>query len=354
MDPLGPSSRLLANVTSGDTTKVYIYLLIIFICIICSAFFSATETAMTCCNRVRLKVKAENGSKSAKLALKLIEMYDRSLIALLIGNNIVNTLASSIGTVVAIILVANRGTATTIATIVMTILVFLFGEVFPKNIAKSKPETYIQIFCYPMIVLYYIFYPLTLIFSFLVWIVKKIFKVESDQNTITEDEFQGIIEIVEEEGVLDEEESDIIQAAVDFGDITVKDVLTSVENIVSIDIKKMSRKALMEYLNKSEYSRIPVYEDNEHNIVGVLHVRKFLKNAMKSRNFSVRTAISAPFFVKDDTKLDDMVEIFKTEKKHMGFVKNSDNKIIGLVTMEDVIEELIGEESRTPKNGGAK
>lgn len=352
MDPLVPSSQVLTSVNDGDTTKIYIYLLIIFICIIFSAFFSATETAMTCANRVRLKVKAENGSKSSKLALKLIDMYDRSLIALLIGNNIVNTLGSSIATVVAILLVANRGLATTLATVIMTVLVFLFGEVFPKNFAKQNPERFLQVFSYPMIVLYILFYPFTLVFNFLLWIVKKLFKVDSDQNTLTEDEFQGIIEIVEEEGVLDEEESDIIQAAVDFGDITVKDVLTKVDDIISVDVKKMSRKELMAYLNKSEYSRIPVYEDNVNNIVGVLHVRKFLKNAMKSRNFSVRTSISNPFFVKDDTKLDDMVEIFKKEKKHMAFVKNSENNIIGLVTMEDVIEELIGEEKITPKKGG--
>lgn len=354
MDPLVPLSQILSNVNSGDTTKIYIYLIIILICIIFSAFFSATETAMTCCNRVRLKVKAENGSKSSKLALKLIDMYDRSLIALLIGNNIVNIAASSLGTVIALFLLVNEGLATTVSTVVMTIVIFLIGEVFPKNVAKTKPEKYLQIFSYPMIVLYVIFYPLTMILNFILWLVKKIFKVDNDQNTLTEDEFQGIIEIVEEEGVLDEEESDIIQAAVDFGDITVKDVLTPVKDIISIDVKTMSRKAIIEYLNNSEYSRIPVYEGNINNIVGVLHVRKFLKNAMKSRNFSVKTSISAPFFVQDDTKLDDMLDIFKKEKKHMAFVKNNDGHIVGLVTMEDVLEELIGEQVEVNEQGGNK
>lgn len=354
MDPLVPLSQILSNVNSGDTTKIYIYLIIILICIIFSAFFSATETAMTCCNRVRLKVKAENGSKSSKLALKLIDMYDRSLIALLIGNNIVNIAASSLGTVIALFLLVNEGLATTVSTVVMTIVIFLIGEVFPKNVAKTKPEKYLQVFSYPMIVLYVIFYPLTMILNFILWLVKKIFKVDTDQNTLTEDEFQGIIEIVEEEGVLDEEESDIIQAAVDFGDITVKDVLTPVKDIISIDVKTMSRKSIIEYLNNSEYSRIPVYEGNINNIVGVLHVRKFLKNAMKSRNFSVKTSISAPFFVQDDTKLDDMLDIFKKEKKHMAFVKNNDGHIVGLVTMEDVLEELIGEQVEVNEQGGNK
>ncbi len=352
MDPLVPLSRVYLSADNNDTSIVYVYLAVIFICIMFSAFFSATETAMTCSNRVRLKVKAENGTKSAKLALKLIDMYDRSLIALLIGNNIVNIASSSLATVAALLLLkGNESLATTLATVIMTILIFLFGEVFPKNFAKNNPEKYLQIFCYPMIVLYVIFYPLTMILNFILWLVKKLFKVKSDQNTLTEDEFQGIIEIVEEEGVLDEEESDIIQAAVDFGDITVKDVMTKGENIIALDIKKMSRKQLIEYLNKSNFSRIPVYEENINNIIGTLHVRKFLKNAMKSRNFSVRTAISTPVFVSADTKIDDMLETFKTEKKHMAFVKE-DNHILGLVTMEDVLEELIGEQKLTPSKGG--
>lgn len=344
MDPLVPLSRalLLGTVSILHNTRFLVYLGLILIFVICSAFFSATETALNCCNRVRMKVKAENGNKTAKLALKLIDMYDQSLITLLIGNNIVNTAASVIATSAAIILFANEGIASVVSTVVMTILIFIFGETFPKNFAKNNPDRFISVCCYPLIVLHVIFYPIMLIFNFLLWSFKKIFRVNNNDNIITEDEFQGIIETVEEEGVLDEEESDIIQAAVDFGDITVNDVLTKIDDIKAINIKNVSRKQLMKDLLDIDFSRIPVYEDNINNITGILHVRKILKAAMKSRNFSIRSAISEPCYVASTTKLDDMTEFFKEKKIHMAIVKDDNNKIIGLVTMEDVLEKLIG------------
>lgn len=351
MDPLVPLSQSVIT----NNSKLVIYIVIILVCVIWSAFFSATETALTCCNRVRIKVKAENGSKTAKLVLKFLDKYDHSLITLLIGNNIVNNIASSLATIVGIILLVNEGLASIVSTIVMTIIIFIFGEVFPKNLAKSNPERAISFFCYILTFFHIIFYPLMLILNFILWGVKKLLRVEKSENIITEDEFQGIIETVEEEGVIDEEESDIIQAAVDFGDITVNDVLTPTEKMTAIDIRKTSRKELMKYLENIEFSRIPVYDGNRNKIIGILHVRKFLKNAMKSRNFSIRAAITEPFFVNDSTKLDDMIEIFKTEKKHMALVKDKDNNIIGLVTMEDVLEELVGElKVKSPNNGGEK
>lgn len=352
MDPLVPLSQSsVANINS----KIAIYIVIILVCVIWSAFFSATETALTCSNRVRIKVKAENGSRTAKLVLKFLDKYDHSLITLLIGNNIVNNIASSLATVVGIMILVNEGLASVVSTIVMTLIIFIFGEVFPKNLAKNNPEKIISLFCYILAIFHIIFYPLMMILNFILWSIKKLLHIDKDENGMTEDEFQGIIETVEEEGGIDEEESDIIQAAVDFGDITVKDVFTPREKMSTIDIRRSSRKELMKYLENIEFSRIPVYDGNHNKIIGILHVRKFLKNAMKSRNFSIRAAITEPFFVKDSTKLDDMTEIFKKEKKHMALVKDDNNNVVGLVTMEDVLEELVGELNvKTPINGGDK
>ena len=354
MDPLVPLSNVLLSSTTNifNNTRFYVYLALILVFVILSAFFSATETALTCCNRVRIKVKAENGNKTAKIVLKLIDMYDRSLITLLIGNNIVNTAASVIATSAAILLFANEGIASVVSTVVMTILIFIFGETFPKNISKNNPDRFIMIACYPFVFLYILFFPIMLIFNFLLWIFKKIFRVSNNDNIITEDEFQGIIETVEEEGVIDEEESDIIQAAVDFGDITINDVLTPVDEIKAINIKNISRKQLMKSLIDIDFSRIPVYEDNINNITGIFHIRKFLKAAMKSRNYSIRSAITEPYFVNYNTKLDDMIDIFKDNKVHMAIVKDDNHKIIGLVTMEDVIEKLIGDIPEEDEVGG--
>lgn len=343
MDPLVPLSQVLSISNPSNFIGT---LLIILVLIIFSAFFSATETAFSCCNRIRMKVKAEGGSKSAKLVMKVLDGYDRSLITLLIGNNIVNLTASSLATVVFMIVFNNNESlATTISTVVMTLLIFFFGESVPKNIAKRNPEKYSCIFVYPIVVLHVIFYPVMLIFYGITLLVKKIFHGDKEEAIMTEDEFQTIVGIVEEEGVIDEEESDIIQAAVDFGDITVKDVLTPIEKVFGIDIKKASRKELMNILRSTEFSRIPIYDGDIKNIIGIFHVRKFLKSYMKSKTYSPRSAISEPLIVRDTFKLDDMVDFFKEKKVHLAVVKNEQGETLGIVTMEDVLEELIGEQN---------
>lgn len=352
MDPLVP----LQNLILTNTTKIYSFSILIVVLLILSAFFSASETALTCCNRVRMKVKAENGSKSAKLVMKLLSMYDKSLITLLIGNNIVNVSSSAVATVIFLLVFNNnKNLASTISTVVMTLLVLFFGEVIPKNMAKEKADKFSLFCCYPLFFFHVIFFPVMLIFHGLLLLVKKIFKFDDTKNTMTEDEFQGIVETVEEEGGIDEEESDIIQAAVDFGDITVKSVLTPIDQVVAIDVKKMSKRELIEYIKNVEYSRIPVYDGSLDNIVGILHVRKCLKNIMNTKSFSIKSAISEPFFVLDNCKLDDMIDIFKLQKKHLAIVKDANEKNIGIVSMEDVIEELVGEleDDATPQ-GGAK
>lgn len=354
MDPLVPLLHILANNNSG-TKNIVPYIITIFIFILFSAYFSMAETTLSCCNRIRMSVKAENGSKSAKLVIKLLDKFDKSLITLLVGNNIANLAASTLGTLVFLVVFNyNESLASAISTAVLTILIFFFGELIPKNIAKSHPDSVVMIMCYPLIVLYYLFYPVTIIFYGITRLVQKIFKADQVDNNITEDEFQAIVEAVEKEGGIDEEESDIIQAAVDFGDITVSNVLTPIEKVFALDIKNTSRKELITHLKNTEFSRIPVYDGEKNNIIGILHVRKFLKNYMKTKNGSARAAISEPPTVNASYKLDDMIDFFKDNKKHMAVVKNDDNVTIGIVTMEDVLEELIGEQDLNLKQGGSK
>lgn len=354
MDPLVPLLHILANNTNG-TKNIVPYIIIVVLLILLSAYFSMAETALSCCNRIRMSVKAENGSKSAKLVLKLIEKFDKSLITLLIGNNVVNLAASTIATMVFLIVFNyNESLASAVSTAVLTLIIFFAGELIPKNIAKSYPDKIVMILAYPLIVLYYLFYPLSIIFYGINKLIQKIFKVNNNDTNFTEDEFQAIVETVEEEGGIDEEESDIIQAAVDFGDIKVSDVLTPIDKIVAIDIKKTSRKELMNFLLDTIYSRIPVYDGDKSNIIGILHVRKFLKNVMTTKSISVRAAITEPLVVSSNYKLDDMIEFFKENKKHMAVVKDDEGKTIGIVTMEDVLEELIGEQGLLAPQGGNK
>lgn len=347
MDPLVPLSYNFLSATPKYSTIIVIVILIMF-----SAFFSAVETALTCCNHVRLKLKAENGSKSAKLVLRILNHYDQSVISLLIGNNIVNNLASSLATVFALSLAfLTEATATLSSTIVITIAVFMFGEIIPKNIAKANSDKVAQILCYPLAVIYVITYPIMQIFNFILWIFKKIFRIKEDENVLTEDEFQDMIVNSEEEGILDEEESDIIQAAVDFNDITVKSVLTPKEKIVSLNLDKLSKNGILKNINDIKYTRIPVYKGNPDNIIGILNIRRFLKLAMSSKKFAVKQSMSEVLIVKDDTELNDVIDLFKTKKSHMAIVKANDGKLVGLVTMEDVLEELVGEVKTITKGG---
>ncbi len=348
MDPLVPLSyiHLLVNATSNYSPLIGV----IIILVICSAFFSAVETALTCANRVRLKIKAEDGSRSAKMALRLINKYDQSLISLLIGNNIVNMLASSLTTLVAMAIITDDAIASIIATAVATIVVFIFGETLPKSIAKANPDKLSQILCYPLAVFYVISYPIMQVFNFILWLFKVSFRISDDENTLTEEEFTDIIVNTEEEGIIDEEESDIIQAAVDFNDITVKDVYTPKEKIVSLDYSRLNKKQLLREINKVSYSRIPIYLFEKDNVIGILNTRKFLKAAMSSRSFSIKQALSEVIKVKDTTELSDVIEIFKAKKCHLALVTDQDDKLVGLVTMEDILEELVGETAK----GGLK
>lgn len=351
MDPLVPLSHvtILANMTKNVPLVIAIIILLIG-----SAFFSAVETALTCCNRVRLKVKAEDGSKSAKLALKIIGRYDQSLISILIGNNIVNIVSSSIATLIVMSFVKNDGIATIISTIVMTVLVFMFGEIIPKNIAKVNADKMSQILCYPLWVVYIITYPIMHIFNFILWVFKKVFKISENENTLTEDEFQDIIVNSEEEGVMDEEESNIIQAAVDFNDITVKSVLTPKEKMTSLDYNKLSRSEILKSINDIKFSRIPIYQKNPDKIIGILNIRKFLKLAMNSKKFALKQSMSEVIEVLDDTPLNKMIELFKSKKSHMAIVYDNNHNLLGLVTMEDVLEELVGETKQDITKGGNK
>ena len=337
MDPLVPLSY---SSYLTNTTNHLSLIWAIVVLLLGSAFFSAVGT---CCNRVRMKVKAEDGKKSAKLTLKILNRYDQSLISILIGNNIVNIVSSSLATLIALSLISDEGVATMVSTVVMTIIVFMFGEIIPKNIAKANADKLAQILSYPLAVIYVIIYPIMQIFNFILWIFKKIFRIKENVNTLTEDEFKDIVVYGEEEGLIDGEESDIIQAAVDFNDITVKSILTPKEKIVALDYNKLSKNEILKRIDNIQFSRLPVYEQKYDNIVGILNIRKFLKLAINSKKFALKQSISDVIKVLDTTSLNEMIEIFKNKKNHMAIVYNDANELVGLVTMEDVLEELVGE-----------
>lgn len=248
MDPLVPLSYVnqLAN-----TIVNYGLIGVIVILVFSGAFFSGVETALTCCNRARMKTKADDGYKSAKLVTRILNKYDQSLITILIGNNVLRIASASIASILATQLLPGNATlADTLATVIMTLIVFMFGEVIPKNFCKANADRMVQILIYPLYFAYIVTYPIMQIFNFILWIFKKIFKMKNEENALSEDEFQGLVEVVEDEGVIDGEESDIIQAAVEFNDITVKSVMTPKEKLLHLSIKTYQKSNLSKELTK--------------------------------------------------------------------------------------------------------
>ena len=244
-----------------------------------------------------------------------------------------------------------------IITVVMTIIVFLFGDTIPKIIGQSLPNTNAMAFVNLLYFFHIIFKPISLIFEGLVFLSNKIFK-NPKKPTITEDDLSDIVEDIEEEGKLEEIEEDIIQNSIDFDDTTVKEVFTPLEKTYAIDINELTHDKLKEILVNTTFSRIPVYKKDINNIVGVLIVRNYLKAIKEDPDISIKKTLQKPYFVSTRVKIDDLIEGFKKYHTHLAIVRNA-SKVVGIITMEDVLEELVGdikEKNFKPKSskGGKK
>lgn len=323
------------------TSTEIIFLVVVIICILLSGYFSATETAFTAINKIRLRAKAEDGDKGAKRVLKLADNYDRLLTTILIGNNIVNILASSLFTLLLIALIPqNEGLATTLSTVILTVVILIFGEISPKVLAKEFPEGYAR-FSAPIInALAWILFPFTFLFGLWKKLLLKIFKHKED-NTITDDELKIMVEEAEHEGGINAQESDLIRSAIEFNDLEAKDILVPRVDLVAVDCE-----APVEEIDKifleTRYSRLPVYKDTIDNIIGILHEKDFIKQRMDG-NFSLEKAAKPAIFVVSTTKISAVLQQLQKSKSHMAVVSGEFGDTVGIITMEDILEELVGE-----------
>ena len=340
--------------------RSWLYILFIILLLLASGFFSATETAFAAMNQFRMKVKADEGSKTAQLVVKIHEKYDRTLIATLIGNNTVAILASVISTLLFILLLSNLGVtdeiSSIVATIVTTLIFYLFGDTIPKLIAKALPDKTAMFTSYLIFGFSILLYPVILIFQGMIWIVYKVFRFK-ERPTLTKDDFTNIVESIEEDGLIEENESDIIYASFDFVDTSVKEVLTPRTKMFAIDSVGLTHEQLNKYLLETNYSRIPVFRGNINNIIGVLHVKTYLLKYLKNRTITIESTLQKPYFVTTQIMMDEMIEGFKRNRTHIAIVKGSKDTVLGMVTMEDVLEELVGdinEFSPKPAKGKVK
>ena len=315
----------------------------IILCIIFSALFSASEMALSSANKVRIENESEEGSRRAKTALNLVENFDDSLGAILIGNNLVNIAASSISSVLVILLTGSDRYAW-VATVIITILVIIFGETIPKITAKQN-ATRFSLRIAPFVRLLSII--LLPVIKAVVWLVNLLTpKKELDEDEEDEDEsieeLATIIETAEGEGVLDEDQKDLLIAAIDFADISAFEVMTARVDIDAIDIED-SMVEIMELINETPFTRLPVYEDSIDNIIGVLHLNDLLKELALNEQADIRSILMEPVFVYKTTKLPSVLQALREANQHMAIVTDEYSGIDGIITMEDVLEEVVGE-----------
>ena len=321
-----------------------------YVAIVClvalAAFFSAAEMAFASANRIRLENAAENGDKSAKVACAIFDRYEDMLSTVLICNNLVNIAASSIASVIALLLVGdgNSGLATTIASVTITLLIIVFSETIPKIVAKKNANRYSTSFAYIIRGLMFILKPILFVIVGAISLITKPFKGERpvDEQEAAALELVSIIETVEGEGVIDEERSELLQAALDFSDISASEIMTSRVDMLSIDIDD-DWDEIMDTILSSSYSRLPVYEDSIDNIIGVLYLNHFFKAISGAEQIDIRPLLLTPCFVYKTLKLPAVLAEMRKSRTHIAIVTDEYGGSMGLVTMEDVFEELVGE-----------
>ncbi len=317
-----------------------IHIIIIVVCVILSAYFSATETAFSTFNRIRIKNMAEKGNKKAALVLKLADNYDSLISTILIGNNIVNILASAMGTLLFAKLIVNQDLAATVSTAVLTVVILVFGEISPKTMAKNSPESFV-LFSAPIInFLYIILTPFNLIFRGWQKLLAKLFKKEDDQG-MTEEELISIIEEAEEDGDIDKEESDLIKSAIEFGDLEVGDIFTPRIDVTGLP-KDATKETVAKTFAESGYSRLPVYEGDIDNIVGILYYKDFYTTAYKT-SVSLDEIIKPVIFVAKTQPVNELMKELQEKQLHMAIVTDEFGSTAGIVTLEDILEEIVGE-----------
>jgi len=331
-----------------DFLKNVPLLVALVICLMLSAFFSSCETGLSTSNIIRLKGYVEEKKKGARKALYLAEKFDVTLITLLVGNNLVNIGATTISAYILGKLLVNPTLYNLVNTFGMTVIVLIFGEILPKSYAKENPENFALKISGILFFIQKLLWP----FSWIFYKMRSLMIKKSDKKApqVTEEELESIIEAMEDDGVIENDNAELMQNALDINDTTVYEIMTPRVDVVAVnvdeDIESIKR-VFFEY----QYSRIPVYEKDKDNMIGILRERDFLtayinqKNNItdNSKNINIRKIMSSPYFVSKETKVDDLIKEMQEVKKHFAIVLDEYGGTSGIVTMEDALEELVGE-----------
>lgn len=321
------------------------HIVLIIILITLSAFFSACETAYTGVNRIRLKNKAENGSKAAKNAIAVLEKYDRTLSTILIGNNIVNLTSSSVATILTISILPKEfgdSYGALISTITITMLILTFGEILPKTIVRHHAESFCLAVSQVLRFLIFLFTPLSSFFLLLQNGVTKIFSGKQVKVSVTEEELMYIIDEIEDEGVLEEQEGSLVRSALEFDETTAGEILTPRVDIVAVSVTESVEKVRDIFFNEG-YSRLPVYDKTLDHICGIINTKDFMRNMLRGKNFEIIDVMQEVIYVASLMKISEILKLMQKQKLHIAVVVDQYGGTEGIVTLEDIIEELVGE-----------
>ncbi len=322
--------------------NIYLIIAGILLCVALSNFFSASEMSYSSCNRLRLENSRDDGSKRAALALRITENYDDALSAILIGNNLANIAASSLGSVLVIMLTGGDNHAW-LSTLIVTVLVIVFGETIPKITAKKNANTVAERHAYIINAIMVILKPLVWLVVTLIHLITKGMKAPQEESAEEAvEELQSIIETAEDEEVLDEDQSELVQAAIDFSDISADEVMTARVDMEAIDIDD-DWDDILAVIEEAPFSRLPVYEDSIDNIIGVLYLNHFLKALTEEDRVDIRKLLMPPCYVYKTMKLPAVLNQLKKARQHLAIVSDEYGGTLGVLSMEDVLEQIVGE-----------
>ena len=313
----------------------------IVVLILLSGFFSGTETAFSCVNRIKLKTMVSQGKKNAKAVYKFAdEKYDKLITAILVGNNIVNLTASALATVLFTKLLGGAAYSTTVSTAVLTVAVLLFGEITPKYLASVYPEKFCFFF-YPLMQLFYwILMPICKIFDGFKALLVKVFKLKKEE-TVTDEELLSLVDEAEELGTLKEDESELVRSALEFDDLKVEDILVPRVDVIALDAES-TMDEIRTIFENSGYSRLPVYRETIDNVIGFIHERDFFKGYLAGET-NIEKLVQEIVFTTEHTRISTLLKQLQKQKMHMAAVSDEYGGLVGIVTLEDILEELVGE-----------
>ncbi len=318
-----------------DTDSLLLYLFFL----LCSAYFAASETAYTAVSRVRLRTLADKGNKRAKRALWVCDRFDKTLTTVLIGNNIFHASCASLSALLVIQQFSEQYVV--YGTLLTTVIVYLFAEMLPKSLAKVRSEEISLLFSFSMVWLVRLLTPVSFLFSGISAILSKIFKADNSE-AMTEEDLINIIETIEDEGVLEPEKQALVNSAMEFGTKLAEDIMIPIDEVVSVPAT-MPMDQLAEYVKTLPHSRLPVYEGSKDNIVGILPVNIFLTRYVMKKPFLMRKILIKPYVFDRKTEVPQLLQRMRLNKLHMVFICDENRRKLGVITMEDILEELVGD-----------